>query len=117
MEEGKKEMTISVIEMIKTVLKDNKLIEISSEQSLAEFDKNVDGFLQLDEFFESLKIFYTHMKIPMPTKEKVFEWFKAADTNHDHKLSKDEYLPVVKKQLELLLLEMEKLLAEFTAFE
>ena len=104
-----KEILEETIEMGKELLQDDKLIKEKTRELFEQFDNNEDGFLQLDEFSKAMVDAYANLKISALalSQEEIKEKFMKADTNHDHKISKKEFIPVVKRILQLALHEAE----------
>ena len=93
---------------------------ITNEEALNEyiasvhksFDQNEDNFLQFDEFLDCLGEFYAMFKLRPPSKEEAKKWFNSVDTNHDDKLTKEEFKPVVLKYLKMTIATYRKMYDE-----
>ena len=86
-------------EAIGKILEDNEMVKEHVKDVFTLFDVDKNGYLEKTELVKYMHQIFTKLALPEPDTETIYKAFDQTDTNHDHRISQEEMLPLVKKML------------------
>ena len=95
---GKEELE-EYLEKIEDMLENDDMIEKMAPEVLAEYDKNKDGVLQLDECTKFMTTVYEKFGCGKPKPQRVVDIFNQKDSNKNGTLELEEVKGLVKSML------------------